>query len=368
MELLVAAGIQRSLEGRIKHLEEENTQLKQENDSLRRKVELLESQQPKATESKSTQTGRVSLLHTILQSQVSDLFMHYTGLKYVMFTVLLSMLVPNDSQNPVEYKKKRKAMREISLADQLLLVLCRLRHAFTLKDLACRYSISEQAVSDIFTGWILHMKRVFGYLSWWPHRDRIISNMPAEFKRNFPVTVAVIDCTELKTQKPSSFKIQSQCFSEYKSSTTLKSLIAVDPLGNLMYVSPLFTGSISDNEICEAGFFYRYLEKLRKENIIHSGDAIMADKGFRNENELAKLDIRINMPPFASSEVQMAAEDVALTNLIAAHRIHVERRINRIKNYQLVGRQIPTSLFPVINDIWYVCCYLTNFQDLIIQK
>ncbi|VDI81632.1 Hypothetical predicted protein [Mytilus galloprovincialis] len=48
--------------------------------------------------------------------------------------------------------------------------------------------------------------------------------MPQQYKHEFPTCLAIIDCTEFKIEKPSTLKSQSQCYSDYKSSTTLKSL------------------------------------------------------------------------------------------------------------------------------------------------
>ena len=59
----------------------------------------------------------------------------------------------------------------------------------------------------------------------------------------------IIDCTEFKIQKPSSLNPQSQCYSDYKSCTTLKGLVGVDPRGSIIFSSMLFTGSISDKDI-----------------------------------------------------------------------------------------------------------------------
>ena len=77
----------------------------------------------------------------------------------------------------------------------------------------------------------------------------------------------------------------------------------------------------------------------------------MADKGFRIEKDLQELKLKLNIPPFASSASQMSVGDVALTQKIAAHRIHTERAINQIKNFKLVNRRIPGTLFHSINEI-----------------
>ena len=75
-----------------------------------------------------------------------------------------------------------------------------------------------------------------------PHRDEIISNMPDQFKSEFPRTFANVDCTELKTQKLSSLKLQLLMYSDYKSGTTLKGLMACDPIGNAAPI-PLYLES-----------------------------------------------------------------------------------------------------------------------------
>ena len=64
----------------------------------------------------------------------------------------------------------------------------------------------------------------------------------------------------------------------------------------------------------------------------------------------------------------MPPEDVVKTQVIAALRIHVERAINRIKNFHIWDRVVPLSLFPVINQMWAVCSFLCNVQDPIISE
>ena len=134
----------------------------------------------------------------------------------------------------------------------------RLRGELLVKDLAFCFRLSEQSASELFFSWTGYMFCQLGQLSWWPHRDTVINYMPADFKKGFPRSLAIIDCTEIKTETPSSLKVQTQCYSGYKSSTTLKSLV-VDPMGAFMFVSALFSGSISDNEIFVQNGFCEYL-------------------------------------------------------------------------------------------------------------
>ena len=228
----------------------------------------------------STQTeiydGNFSI-ENVRDSKLKGLFKYYTGMTYVMFVTLLSFLVtPGDKA--FEYESQTSDILKVDIENQLFLVLCRLRKGFQIKDLACRFNISVQCVSTLFNSWIKHMYLKLGYLSWWPSRNVIFDNMPQNYKYDFPTSMAIIDCTEIKTETPSSLKAQSQCFSDYKSSTTLKSLVCIDPRGSIMFVSSLFSGSISDNDICEKSGFLNFLKSSKERGFLMDDDAIMADK------------------------------------------------------------------------------------------
>ena len=116
------------------------------------------------------------------------------------------------------------------------------------------------------------MYNKMGQLCIWPHMDTVIKNMPADFRKDFPTTMIIIDGTELKTQKPHGLALQSQMYSDYKSNTTLKALIGCDPNGTVTFVSELFTGSISDKLITEQSGFINLLQQLIHEGYLKSGD------------------------------------------------------------------------------------------------
>jgi hypothetical protein len=273
-------------------------------------------------------------------------------------------LFPN-SQETVKYG--RTDTKLLSNEDALLLVLCRLRHDFGLKDLAMRFSLSLQSTGIVFNKLLDILYFKFGQISLWPPRDDIISRMPAEFRKDFPTTLIMIDGTEFKTQVPNALALQSQMYSDYKSSTTLKALIGCDPSGSVIFISELFTGSISDKMICEESGFYAILKDLLNHGYINPGDGIMADKGFTIQEELNKLGLVLNIPPFSSCSSQMSSSDTYLTQKIAKHRVHVERVIAKVKTYKLLSHKIPTSLFKQANKIWSVCAILTLHQRIFVK-
>ena len=49
------------------------------------------------------------------------------------------------------------------------------------------------------------------------------------------------------------------------------------------------------------------------------------------------------------------------TRRIASARIHVERAIERIKDFHIFDKALPSSLTDLSNQIFYVCAILSNF-------
>ena len=159
----------------------------------------------------------------------------------------------------------------------------------------------------------------------------------------------------------------SESYSTYKSHTTLKCLIGVDPKGGVMFVSQLYEGSISDKQIVQRSGF---LEILRKKVIIGEilkGDSVMADKGFDIHEDLNVLGLKLNIPPFLKDKVGFTEDDVIKTQTIARHRIHVERAIGKIRRYRIFNSVIPITMLGSINQLWTVSCILSNFQNPVLQ-
>ena len=88
----------------------------------------------------------------------------------------------------------------------------------------------------------------------------------------------------------------------------------------------------------------------------------MADKGFQIQDLLAPLGVRLNVPPFLNSKVQMPVADVLLTRKIAHLRFHVERAIGRVKDFRILQHTLPATMWDSINEVIYVCCMLTNLS------
>ena len=295
----------------------------------------------------------------------NDEFKYYTSFSFETFNSIFQFLAPVDE--PFEYSKTISSLKNLSLKDQLLLVMMKCRQNFDFKHISRLFGISPQDCSTVFTNWMNFMFYRCGSVPIWPDRNTIIEKMPPKFREEFPNTLVIIDGTELKIQRPSSLTKQSQFYSDYKSSTTLKGLVGVDPRGSIIFASMLFSGSISDNDITTQSGFLNVLKEMIKAGKINEGDGVMADKGFRIEKDIEKLGLRLNIPPFAPASGQMKSADVSMTEKVAIHRVHVERAIARVKKFKILDNRMDLSLFSSINQIWFVCCFLTNFMPYLIQ-
>ena len=107
------------------------------------------------------------------------------------------------------------------------------------KNLAVRFCIALSTVTKIVKTWINLIYSRLGSISIFPSRDVIIRNMTQEFKEQYPTTMIIVDCTEIKIQMPSSLIRKSQKYSNYKSANTFKGLVGVDSRGEIMFVSHL---------------------------------------------------------------------------------------------------------------------------------
>ena len=361
------------LEEKLKQSEDEINNLRRENTELKEKLAECERQQQEIS----------SRLFCVDRFTTDGDISFYTGLSsYATFMAIFQFLNPGDDCENIRPRSsvtdvpedfydsdsddegnfqptKRGRPRKLKPLDEFFIVLCRLRRGFSEKHLAHLYGVAQSTISRIFIPWINYMYLKFGQICIWPSKEVVQATMPADFKEKFPTTRVIIDCTEVRCEMPSSLLLNSELFSSYKNHVTLKGLVGIAPSGAITFISQLYTGSISDREIVtRSGFLSQAFE---------NGDTVMADKGFTIE-DILPLGVKLNIPPFLGANAQMSAEDVIRTQQIAGLRIHVERAINKIKNFLVWKGEIPLSLFSVVNQMWSVCAFLCNAQDPLISE
>lgn len=276
-------------------------------------------------------------------SQNEEVFRAYTGMPNAGTAKAVFEEVSKTEESSV-----RKC--SLRLIDQFLMTLMRLRLGLVLTDLSFRFSIPKSTCSRIINKWvdILHVR--LSSLIYWPTRGQINATMPSDVKERFPMTRVIIDCTELFTETPRSLAEQSLMYSHYKTHMTWKALVGVTPNGVVSFVSDLWAGSISDKQlVIKSGML----------DLCEQGDAIMADKGFLISDLTTPRGMQMIMPPKKNKAKQMSVVDLVLTRRIANVRIHVERHMERVKNYRILN-SLTGTMKANVSKVWRICNSLTT--------
>ena len=158
---------------------------------------------------------RTLLVNDIVSDDQSCKF--YTGIPSIaILTVIFNLLLPftkgmnywRGSKN--SKKKSHNRKRKLNTFEEFLLVLVRLRQGWSTVYLGKCFGISNALVSSIFNTWLALMFLIFKELMVWPSRIKVDFEMPVIFKKLYPKTRVILDCTEVFIQKPSLPSTQKQ--------------------------------------------------------------------------------------------------------------------------------------------------------------
>ncbi|KAL9986830.1 hypothetical protein ACROYT_G001034 [Oculina patagonica] len=266
----------------------------------------------------SVQQRREQVVQDVLKSDESVKF--YTGIPSLScFMLLFNTLLPyvgkmkywdkNKLQKSYYQddpeKKKPGRKRDVGLKEEFILVLLRLK-----------LGLMERHLADMFSF----------------------------------CTRVIIDCTEFFIEKPSSPSAQKATWSDYKHHNTVKLLVGITPSGAFSFISRLWSRSTSDRRVTQESGLIDILEK---------GDEVMADRGFTIRDLLTKRGVKLNMPPFTKGK-QLSRKARKETSSIAKVRIHVERAIERLKEFKVFQGNIPLTSLKLIDQEVIVCASLCN--------
>lgn len=295
----------------------------------------------------------------------------YTGLtSYQLFVWLLDE-VEGAASNMKYYKgedsvetssyqesnvNKPGPKRKLCLADELLLTLMKLRLNLNQEFLASLFHVSPSLVSSVITTWISLLAFELKPLIHWPTRAQLDQYYPDCYKK-YGKICAIIDCTEVQTERPSLDSANSALYSNYKSRHTYKVLVACTPGGTVSYVSDAVGGDMSDVEIVRRCGILNYFEK---------GDKVMADKGFNNKDDFLLQDVELIIPSFANKNVQFRETKNVTNAEISNARIHVERVIGRMKDFKIMQGPVPLILHDLIDKFVFVCGCLVNLSGVLV--
>ncbi|XP_043245634.1 uncharacterized protein LOC122393536 isoform X1 [Amphibalanus amphitrite] len=284
-------------------------------------------------------------------SHSEQLVTYYTSLSRAMFETLVTYV------SMCDFTYHTFKVTTMTLEDQILLVLMKLRHNFGHTDLSVRFNKSVATVTNVFRTFVsifaeALFKPIFG--KGMPSREKNSQSMPASF-RKFRHCRTTLDCTEIRIQRPDSCEGRSSTYSAYKAANTFKVMVGVAPNGTVNFVSDVYGGNASDKLIVETSGL---LEQLT------TGDLILADKGFPIK-DIVPDGVTVNTPAYLF-QPQFTKQEVMHNREVAEARVHVERAIQRLKYYTILDG-IPHQYRNMIDNIVRVCAFLTTAQSPIIS-
>lgn len=304
----------------------------------------------------ATQTDSASRYSIEQFNNNSESLLHFTGLEnYDKFMTVLYSLGP-----AVYYLKyARGHVGNISVPNQLFLVLWKLRRNCCDNELSEHFSIPRIAVGNIFHTWITFMAKQWSLIDIWPSRQLVDYYMPESFKRHYPSTRVIIDGTEIRVDKSHNPRLQQSSFSTYKNGPTVKTVIGSTPGGLISYHSPAYGGSTSDRQIIERSDLMKKCD---------SGDLVLADRGFVVQDIFAPHNITVATPTFTKGKGYLPHKTVMKDRLLSKHRVHIERTIGLLKTYKILSSKLNHNYIPLATEIVGVCVMLCNFKENIMRK
>ena len=95
----------------------------------------------------------------------------------------------------------------------------------------------------------------------------------------------------------------------------------------------------------------------------------LVDRGFNVQDIFLSRQVRVVFfPPFKGKTAQFSKEHVFRSKDIAKARIHIERAIGRIKEFDLLKNELPLTLLDLADDIWIIVGAISNMQPPLIKE
>ncbi|KAK3924631.1 putative cysteine desulfurase, partial [Frankliniella fusca] len=283
------------------------------------------------------------ITYEICSQGSDDDFKYFTGLTKGQFLVVYDFIGGDEVCCKLKYTLdgktpiRRNALK-ISLKSRLFLVLLKMRRDLSNRDIGKLMGISVSQIAVIFNTWLRLLK-------------------PTCYKPYKNLRM-IIDCAEFVIERSNNMQQQGYTYSNYKHRNTVKVLFGTSCYGGVSYVSGGYEGRITDQEIVmQCGFL----------NILEEGDAIMADRGFLLEEEMAQRGVKLIKPPNMTRKQKnnerrkrFTAREEVQTKSVAGVRIYVEHVIGKIRNYQILDNRVELLYLPLLPDMIFVAACLYN--------
>lgn len=365
---------------RCKSIQQENEELRSQVEKKTQQLEECEAKLRRAKEQlaqslDAQQSLRQSMLEMVedwnkprLLSEMRNddkMTKFYTGLpSWTILLILYDLCLPGAKALCGTNAEKCK----LSFLEQFVLTLMRLRLFLREEDLAYRFRLSQSTVSRYVRRWVdvMYVRLARNFMVW-PSREHLRMSMPMKFRKHFKNVVAIIDCFEIRVERPLNLLDRAGSFSWYKGTNTVKGAISITPQRTISWVSQMYGGRTTDVEITLDTKYVAVAEDGSFTGKLLPKDTVMADRGFLIAEELALLGVDLITPAFKGKRSQLTKKEVEESRRVSNVRIDVERVIGALKCYEILSNKIPFDFtrrdvdgLTYIDKIVFVCCCLYN--------
>ena len=198
---------------------EDNVEQRQQTKSLTEENDSLKVQVASLTAEVASLTAEVELLKADAGTQVSALQKEvqllkdrpmsvdfikgddkrtkfYTGLTtFFLFTTIFDFVVP-------QVLMLQKMPGKLTLMDEFLMVLMKLRLNLLNEDLGYRFGVASSTVSRNFHKWLEVMYMRLKPMIRWPDKETVHKTLPNCFKKHYFRVRCIVDCTEVFIERP----------------------------------------------------------------------------------------------------------------------------------------------------------------------
>ena len=256
-------------------------------------------------------------------------------------------------------RKRKKVFRGVN---GFFFALFLLRTATPIVVASSLFGVNETTGGRAFSTWVRFLAGALRPFVRLPSLGEVAAHAPKNFKaKGLSKCILVLDATELETTRVWQTDIAHMMWSTYKQRPTAKVMIGITPGGAICHISDAYGGRLTDTDVVRQSGLVAELVQAGFDN---RGYSVMADRGFNPLGmDLTQAHIKLVAPPSKRArqgEQQFTRRDVEHTRSTANLRIHVERAIGALKEWDILHKKVSSKQLDMIPLYFQICGSLVN--------